>query len=177
VRTFQARLTSRLNSLHRKLADNAISWMGVSTDCIRITLKKDNVGDIVSRTVDGLDVVEVIFPNIIDVPMWRFISSDGTVEKRATVINDPESPLEPFECYAPATSKIDQDDLLIKFFDNPANENPLVIVLQVKDVLGSFGQRSILFMKLKATYYDGNLPEFIVNSVLDMATRRATLKW
>lgn len=176
MRTFQARLSSRLNHLTQKLSDNAIKWMGVTSDVIRLTVKRDNLLDPISRTVTGVDVIEIMFPNLIDIPMWRF--TDNGVSRISNAVQDAtESTFEPFICYAPIDSKVDQDDLLVKFFDNPAGDEPMVIVLQVKDVLGTFGQRSIIYMKLKVTYADGPLPPAIVNATLEMARRRADLKW
>jgi len=83
-----------------------------------------------------------------------------------------------FACTAPITSNIDQDDIIVKFFERPStSDDPLVLILQIKDILGTFGIRSLLYTKIKATFYDEELPTQVRTWCLEMAQRRDDLKW
>lgn len=175
MRTFQARLAKKLNNISQKLSDNNFSRMGTATDVIRIKANKNNLGDLLSRDVQDLDVLEIRFPPLKDVPMWRFDAGSG-IPQLSVNIHDQEE-FKPFKAFAPLQYKIDQDDILIKFFENPAGDKPLVLVLQVKDILGTFGDRSIIYQQLNITYYDEQLEEEIWNWCLAAAERRGLLGW
>lgn len=174
ARTFQARLASKVNNISRKLNDNALSLAGVITDVIRIKSKRNIQGDLISRTVESIDTVEIMFPSLRDIPMWRFLN--GT-SQQAVNLQGGDATTRVFECGAPISSLIDRDDIIVKFFENPSVDDPLVLVLQVKDILGTYGQRSIVYSKVKMTFYDEVLPDQIKTWCLDMARRRQDLKW
>lgn len=173
-RYFQARLTAHTDKIAQKLNDNSISLTGTITDVIHIKVKRTSQGDIQSRTVETIGLVEVIFPKLVDIPMWRFVS--GGFSKLAVPISSEEQ-LKMFECLVPISSHVDQDDIIVRFFENPAGDDPLVLILQAKDVLGTFGNRSILYTKVRFTFYDEELPQQIKDWCLDMARRRLTLTW
>jgi len=173
MRTFQARLAAKLNKISQKLADNSISLMGTATDVIRLKSKKNNFGDIISRSLEDIDVVEIRFPALKEVPMWRF-DSNG-VPQQSVDIHSGE--YQPFKSIVPLQFKLDQDDILIKFFENPQGDKPLVLVLQVKDVLGTFGDRSIIYQQYNISYYDEQIETEIWEWVLKAAQRRGLLGW
>jgi hypothetical protein len=174
VRTFQSRLGSKLDHISQKLNDNAISLSGTATDVIRISTKRNVQQDAITHSVSGIDIIEIMFPALKDVPMWRFLTNSQS--QQASSLQGEES-LRLFECAAPISSLIDRDDIIVKFFENPAVDNPLVLILQIKDILGTFGQRSILYSKILVTFYDEALPDQIKTWCLDMARRRKDLKW
>ena len=160
--------------MSQKLADNAVSLLGDLTDVIRIRLNKNRVGDVNSKIVDDIDVAEIIFPAFKDIPMWRF-TSDGGLSAQSVDIHDGN--IEPMIGYAPVKSGISQGDIIIKFFENPLNDKPLVLILQIKDMLGTFGQRSIICQKVQITYYDEQLEPEIWQWCMSAANRRKILKW
>lgn len=174
MRTFQSRLAAKQNVMAQKLSDNATSLLGTLTDVIRIKLNKNHVGDVNSKIITDIDAVEIIFPPLKDIPMWRF-TNNGSLSAQSVDIHE-EQP-QPFIGAAPVATKVDQGDILIKFFDNPQNDKPLVLVLQVKDVLGTFGQRSIIYQKIQITYYDEQLEPEVWQWCMDAALRRKILKW
>jgi hypothetical protein len=171
MRTWQARLGAKLNKISQKLVDNSILLSGTVTDVFRITGNKNSLGDLNSIVVDNIDVVEIIFPAMKDIPMWRF--GTGGLSKLSTAAKE----IEPFECYAPVSSILSQNDILLKFFEHPTGDEPLILVLQVKDVLGTFGARSIIWQKLHVSYFDEGIPTEIVTWCLQMANRRKVLGW
>lgn len=170
--TFQSRLSSRLNRLSQKLNDNAIRLSGTISDCIKISLKTSPTGDILSRKVEDIDVVPVVFPALKDIPLKKVTSTTGEI---VTVPYTFE--IQPIEVLIPLSTKVDQDDLIIKFYENTESHDPYIAVLQVKDMLGTFGARTIVYHKYILTNYDGKLPPKIIEWVLDMARRRQILHW
>ncbi len=174
MRTFQSRLAAKQNAIAQKLSDNAISWLGTLTDVIRIKLNKNHVGDVNSKIITAIDAVEIMFPPLKDIPMWRF-TNNGSVSSQSADIHGEDK--QPMVGAAPVSSKVDQGDIIIKFFDNPMSDKPMVLILQIKDVLGTFGQRSIIFQKLNISYYDEQLEPEIWQWCMDAATRRKILKW
>ena len=170
--TFQSRLSSKLNKVSQKLHDNSIRLSGTISDCIKISMKSSNTGDIISRKIEDIDVIPVVFPALKDIPLKKVISTSSEL---ITVPYTFE--IQPIEVLIPLTAKIDQDDLIIKFYENIEKHDPYIAILQVKDILGTFGARSIIYHKYTLTNYDGNLPPKIVEWVLDMARRRQLLQW
>lgn len=174
MRTFQSRLAAKQNAMAQKLSDNAISLLGTLTDVIRIKLNKNHVGDVNSKIITDIDAVEIMFPPLRDIPMWRF-TNNGSLSAQSVDIHEDKP--QPMIGAAPITSKVDQGDVIIKFFDNPMNDKPLVLILQIKDVLGTFGQRSIIFQKVQITYYDEQLEPEVWQWCMDASLRRKILKW
>ena len=94
--TFQSRLSSRLNRLSQKLNDNAIRLSGTISDCIKISLKTSPTGDIISRKVEDIDVVPVVFPALKDIPLKKVTSTTGMyrdweTDRKSTRLNSSHS--------------------------------------------------------------------------------------
>jgi len=170
MRTFQSRLAAKMNRMAQRLSDNMISLLGTVTDVIRVKAKKNNMGDLISRTVDEIDIIEIIFPALKEVPMWRL---SGT--RQSQDIHTAE--IQPFKAFAPISARVDQDDIIIKFFENPLNDDPLILYLQVKDVLGTFGARTIIHQQINLSYFDEQLEPEIIQWCADAANRRKVLRW
>lgn len=173
-RTWQSRLQANNNKIAQKLADNAIRNAGTITDLIRIRQDKNKMGDVISSFVDNIDIVEIMFPALTEIEMKRF-SLTNTPPISANNAADEDK--QPFECYAPIDTLVAQDDIILKFFQNPNSDLPWILPLQIKDSLGSFGGWSIQWIKLKATYYDEPIPTEVLNFCVQFATRRGILGW
>lgn len=171
--SFQARLAAKQNKLSQKLIGNSIRLSGTITDVIRIKAVRTMQQDLVSRTVEDLEVIEMIFPAMANIPMHRFIKNGASYQ----AVFAKEENVEPFKCFIPSTYQIDQDDIVVKFFDNPAGDEPWLLILQVKDSFGVFGARSIIWSAVSLTYYDELLPEQLIQYCRDIANRRKDLRW
>ena len=177
-RSWQSRLISKLNTISQKLVDNAIENSGLLTDLIRIKATVSKQGDIQTRTIEGIDVISMIFPSITDLPFWRFIN--GGVPRPAEVTSESSTSGEKnelFECYVPLSISIDQHDLLLKYFDSGNQDVPWILILQVKDLLGTYGGRKLIWRKVHLTFYDEALPQPLLDFCTQMAQRRKILKW
>jgi len=170
--SFQSRLSSKVNRLSQKLHDNGIRLTGTISDCIKITTNKSDQGDILKRRVDKLDVIPIVFPPLVDVPLRKVVPATGQ-----SFIIPYTFDIQPIEIMVPLSAKIDQDDLIIKFYENTEGVDPYISILEVKDILGTFGARSIIYQKYKATFFDGELPPQIIAWIMLMAQRRQLLQW
>jgi len=168
--TFSARLASKLNALHRKITDKKLEFSGILTDVIRLKTDRTTTLDIASREVIGIDLINVIFPRMEDIPMRKITKADGTTRNAIYGKGG-----EPFFLYSPIGVLVDVDDLIIKLYEDVTADNlPWVTVFQVKDMLGTFGDRSIIYQKIQATYFDESLPQALVDFITTMSERRET---
>jgi len=172
-RDFQSRLASHLNRINKRLTDNAIEWLGTLQDCLHITIKKNAMGDIDSRIIEDYSLVSVIFPQLKDVPVQIKKTAEGNL------VAIPYSfELQSFlEVYMPIEHKIKTDDLIVRVFWDTDLNKPIVWVFQVKDVLKSFGNHSVLFNKYILTFYDEVLPDSVIADIIKMVERRNILTW
>ena len=83
------------------------------------------------------------------------------------------------EVYAPTECNLNEDDLLIRIlYDKSPNiDEPYVFVLQVKEVLGTFGYSSLLWKKCLTTFYDEALPPAILDTIQEAIEKREMLDW
>jgi hypothetical protein len=166
--TFSARLASKVNALYRKIFDHRLEYAGILSDVIRVKVERTTTLDIASREVTGLDLINVIFPRMEDIPMRKVTNESGDT-RNAIYANANQ----PFMLFSPVTDAVDIDDLLIKLYeDTTADMTPWVTVFQVKDLLGTFGDRSIVYQKIQCSYFDESLPPAVITYITDMAARR-----
>jgi hypothetical protein len=184
VRSWQSRLQAKMNTLSQKLVDNTITLSGAATDCIFIRQNLNKMSDPVSLTIDDVDVINIVFPPLIDIPLRRFLWSTGHFIQANDAVEEEN---QPFECYAEVKYRVDQGSIILKFFDNPqgttpsgesySTTEPWVLPLKVADVMGTFGGRSMVWQKLNLVYYDNMLPDQIYQWCIQLAARRELLKW
>jgi len=172
-RNIQSRLGSKLDRLKRKLIDNSISLAGNTLDFMRISAKYTKQGDLESRTIDDIGLIEVVMPPMIDIPMRRVINTEGTLSLDSL---DPFN-MFPFECYTLNKYNIDKDDLLIRVLKDPEVDRPYVMILQVLETFITIGTNYALWRKFNCAYYNNTLPQEILELVSDAQLRRTELGW
>jgi len=175
TRNIQDRLGKYHDPLKRKLNDNLISLSSQASDAIRIRLNKNKMGDIASRIVEEVTVLPIIFPSFKDVPFRRIakdLHAHMTIETLPAI-----SELFPFELVSVRAIPLQLGDLIFKINIEPDLEFPLVIILEVTELLGTFGFKSMVSTKYKAVYYNDSLPEEIVQTVTSIALRRLSLTY
>lgn len=171
--SWASRLTAVQNRLAQKFNDNAIALTGFATDCILISETLNGVNDVTNISVESIGVVNIIFPGLSKIPMRRFLNTTGSYISA----NDAKDSVEPFECYAPISTQIDQGSILLKFFENPNGSDPWILPLQVADVLGTFGGRSIIWQQLNVVYYTQPINPQLFSYLETLARRRDLLGW
>jgi hypothetical protein len=172
--SWQSRLTSKQNRLSQKMIDNGISLSGYTTDVIVINETLNAVQDVTSINVDNIGIINIVFPGLSSIPMRRFINPSGV---SWTVAVDAKDGIEPFVCYAPISTVINQGSILLKFFENTAGSDPLILPLKIADILGSFGGRSIIWQQLNVVYYDTPINPQLYSYLISLASRRNLLGW
>jgi hypothetical protein len=179
--------------------DNLISLTGQAADCIRVSFKRTRTGDIETRIVEAADVVSVIFPILKDVP-YRRLTKTGSGIVIETLPTATE--LFPLQLMVSHENNIYKDDLIFRLFrdvselkykpdyllkdpstmdmmDGTAETDvrPIVLVLQVKEPLGTFGVESMVWSKFNCTYSDEPLPQEMLDTVVELSNRRLHLGW
>ena len=177
MKTWRSRLTSKLNLIHQKLYDFSLTMNGNLTDIIRIKEDITRQFDYKERILNGIDIINIIFPPIKDLPQWRFYRGGGYKPSPAMSNPDSGGVLNTIECYAPIFSDIDQNDLIIKYFFNESDESPLLLVMQVRDIQVTYGDSRLAWKKLIVGFYDEFLSSDLLEVCQKMATRRYKLGW
>ena len=173
MKSFQSRLNAKMNTISQKLLDNSIELTGVTTDVIRIRVETNQMMDPTKIIVDDIDVINMIFPALVDIPMKRFEGSSSSFASA----NDAATEQQPFECYTTVHNGLDEGSIILKFFENPHGSLPWVLPLQVKNRLGTFGARKIIYMKVLLGYYDNPMDSKIYQWCEQLALRRGILGW
>lgn len=172
---WQARLGSRLDPIKRKFLDNNILLSAHPTDMLRIRVDRDSrTQDILSRKIIANEILPIMLPVMKDIPLRRMTRDDKDV---VTFSVGDIADSKPFEAFCPMNAQLHRDDLLFRFIKDPYSELPYVLVLQVKDELGTLSYSSLLYMKYSLTIYDEPLPEAVVNAVYSSAIKREGLSW
>ena len=162
----------------RRLTDNLIELAGNPTDCIRIHYKYNDEGDIESRIIENATVESVIFPPLKDVP-YRKLTKEKNSYKITSLVNiaaEGEAS-EKFTLTFTHASGLSVGDLIVRVFLDPDVEKPIILVLMVKEVLGTFGHQMLLTTKCNATLDMETLPEETEQVIGQMAERRLHIRF
>ena len=173
TRAFQSRLGAKADKLRRKLFNNSVSLTGSVIDFIGIRLKKTKQGDIASRTIERVGILEVVFPPMVDIPMRRVINDAGNLYLNSLSVEE----VKPIEVQVPSKYVLDQDDLLFWVLQDEDVDRPLVLALEVKDTKYTIGSHSTLWKKYICTIYDQQLPAEVLSLITDAQERRVILGW
>ena len=181
ISTFQSRLAQKQDNLKRKLIDN-VNLRNVSSpiDCILCKMKRDYRGDDMAAQIKSIDVIRAVFPAQTNIP-FRKIELDETTKQWSLT-----SPIEAFEegkqeasytVQVPWNYPIDVDDYIFRIYIDEDIANPIVVCLQVKELVGDFGGLKMIMQKAKCTIPTDNFPPEIINTMYEMAKRRTTIAY
>ncbi len=177
MKTWQQRLAMKQDRIKRKIIDLQIEHEGAPTDCIRIRLKKDDEGDIQTRTIELADVIPVIFPPLVDVPYRRVgkeINGPWTITSLVNAA-DPNAK-EIYEITVPHSVYLRPDDIIIRvMMDDDTPDYPVILCLQVLESLGTFGGAMLIKSKYKTNLYNEDLSPKVLEVIANMAERRLKL--
>ena len=82
--TFQARLGRKLDHIHQMTLDNNLRLSAHPTDMLRISVKRDERSrDIISRTLEAMEIMPIIFPRIESIP-----DEAETIEDKLDVLRE-----------------------------------------------------------------------------------------
>ena len=175
--SFQARLGQKMDKISQKVIDNNIRLTSNPTDMLRIQVNRDErSSDLKSRTVKSVEVLPIILPVLKDIPLRHMIREETDILVPSMYMIAQE---EFFEIWSPIEVDLNEDDLLIRILNDSSPEinDPYVMVLQVKEVLGTFGYASLVWKKCLCTFYDEALPNHIINIIKSNIKKRELLGW
>ena len=88
-----------------------------------------------------------------------------------------ENAYEAYELVLPYESNIDVGDLIIRVFQDPNNIGPTVLVLQVSELKGTFGENMLLKTRVNCTLFTEQLRPEALKIISEMARRRLHIKF
>jgi len=181
VSSFQSRLGMKQDNLRRKLIDGTnLYWIDTPVDCVRIRPRNTFEGDKISIIVDSCDVISAVFPPLTDVP-YRKVNVDP--ETRAWSLTSLVSAFEDdaqekfYTLQIPFEFDINVKDLLFRIMLDEAQKYPIIIPIEIQELLGTFGMHKMIMNKCKATIPTENLPPELIETVHQMALRREIIKY
>lgn len=177
--TFQARLGRKLDHIHQMTLDNNLRLSAHPTDMLRISVKRDERSrDIISRTLEAMEIMPIIFPKIESIPMRHlegYRDGNEVIVPSLYMIDQNEY----FEIYAPVECKLKPDDLLVRIVYDDVNcpDNPYVLIFQVTEQLATIGYSAIRFYKYFCSLYNEHLPNQIIEEIKSDQKKREILGW
>ena len=174
---FQARLGRKMDNIRKRVLDNNIRLSAHPTDMLRISVKRDERShDLISRTIESTEIMPIILPKMEDIPLRHLIREGKDILIPSMY---PIQQEEYFEVYAPVLCDLHEDDLLVRILydSSPDINNPYVMVLQCKEILGTFGYSALTWKKCIVTFYDEELPQRVVQLVKASILKREALDW
>lgn len=189
MRDFQSRLDIKHSIIKRKVLDNQVELAGNTTDIIRLTVKRNQEGDIESRIVSKADVINVIFPSLTEVPIRKIRKNkpDGKIDETVgsyTITSlvgiaseDDTNNSEKFKIYFPHNVDLNKDDYIVRVFIDPDVKDPIIIALKVSEILGTFSHSMLLWESAICNLETEDIPPKLANVIGEMAERRLHLKF
>lgn len=185
VRDFQSRLALKQEIMKRKILDNQIELAGNPTDCIRITCTRNDEGDITNRVISKATVDSIIWPPLKELPIRKIhknkdTTGQGKVSYQITSLvgmaeeGQNESM---FKLYFPHNADLNVDDMIVRVFIDPDVEDPIILVVKIVEVLGTFGQMMLLSESANCALDTEDIPEKLANVIGEMAERRLHIKF
>ncbi len=179
-RSWQDRLAAKQQPLKKKMFDEFMSRNGSIKDVIHLKVIHDEEGDVDSLVIESADCIPVIMPVWKDVPVMFLDRTEGKYALTSLETAAGMSSSEEKNDYSITTSvenKLKVDDLLVDILLDSSSEQPIVIVLQVKECMATFDLSAPLYLKWKCALYSKPLPGKAVDTIVAMAKRRLYLKY
>ena len=187
MRDFQSRLDMKHSIIKRKVLINQTELAGNVTDIIRVSVLKNDEGDIISRRVKTADVISVIFPQLKEIPIRKIHKTtpegyeDETVGsyKITSLVDIAEEGENEklFKIYFPHNTDLNVGDYICRVFLDPDVAEPIIIVLKVSEILGTFTHSMLLWESAICTLDVEDIPPKITNVIGAMAERRLHIKF
>jgi len=180
VSSLQNRLGAVQDPLRLKLIENQQHLISDATDLIRIRARKDYQGDDLSYICERADVINAIFSPLADVP-FRKIRRDGRsggyqLTSLVSQFEDGEQQKN-FTVMIPLTHDVDVDDYFFRIMDIGREEFSIILVLQAKELLGTFAHSHLILQKVGMVIPTDTIPQEILDSMVEIAKRRGYLGW
>ena len=174
-RSWQARLGTKMDDIYKKSMDNTISLSSYPIDMVRVQVTRDpRTQDLISRTIIASEVMPIFFEEpFTDLPLRRMEYAD--TENIIMTIDGTK--LSDIKVKCPISETLNRGDLLFRIIRDDYSERPVVLILQVKDELGTIGYSKLIQINYVLSYYDEKLPESVISAVIDSTEKREVVQW
>ncbi len=174
-RSWQARLGSKVDDILKKSIDNKISLSSYPIDMVRVQVNREHRSqDLISRTIIANEILPIYFEKALDeLPLRRMEYAD--TEKIILTIDGTK--LSDIKVRCPISIRLSRDDLLFRIMRDDYSERPVVLVLQVKDEIGTIGYSKLIQIQYILSYYDEKLPSSVIESIIDSTSKREVVQW
>ena len=175
VRDFQKRLSIKHGIITRKILDNNIELEGTPQDCIRIRYKKTKDGDTEAWELLMADIQSIYFPPLDEVP-FRKLKDNGEGKYKITSLVDSYSDenVDKYKLIFTHKSDLMNGDLIIRDFHDPAVSELIILVFELTELLGTFGDM-LESQSANSVLCSKDIPDEIAEVVSEMAKRRLKL--
>ena len=175
VRDFQKRLSIKHGIITRKILDNNIELEGTPQDCIRIRYKKTKDGDTEAWELLMADIQSIYFPPLDEVP-FRKLKDNGEGKYKITSLVDSYSDenVDKYKLIFTHKSDLMNGDLIIRVFHDPDVSEPIILVFELTELLGPFGDM-LESQSANSVLCSKDIPDEIAEVVSEMAKRRLKL--
>lgn len=174
-RAWQARLGSKMDDILRKTMDNKISLSSYPIDMVRVQITRDpRTQDLISRTIIANEVMPLYFEKAFnELPLRRMEYSDT----EQIILTIDGTKLSDIKVKCPISERLNRGDLLFRIIRDDYSERPVVLILQVKEELGTIGYSKLIQIDYVLSYYDEKLPESVIAAVIDSTSKREVVEW
>jgi hypothetical protein len=180
INTLQQRAGRIQDPLRRKLINNNMAWIADAVDCIRCRYRKTYEGDKKSIIVEKTDVINAVFPPMVDVPVRKIKKDKDTDQWQLTsLINMFEQGEQEkfYKVQVPYNFDINVGDMLFRIFLDDNQSSNVVIPLEVTELTGTFGEGQMIMQSFQATIPTEAIPAEIVQVMMQMNERRTKVNY
>lgn len=180
ISTIQSRHAMIADNLRRKLIDNNLFWISNPVDAIRLRARKTYEGDNKSWIIDDITVISAVFPPLEDVPYRKInINPETQAWSLTSLVSafEDDSQEKFYSLQIPYDFDINVGDLIFRILLDEAIKFPIIICMQVTELLGTFGGMKMIMNKCKCTIPTDKIPDDIIELVHQMALRRQIIRY
>ena len=176
ISTLQARLAKTQDKLRRKLIDEVmLRPVSSPIDTIRMKTRVDYQGTEQSLIYEKADVIPVVFPALTKVPFRKIKENEETNSWELTSLiesHEEGQQEEKYTCQVPYSCDVDVGDMFFRIFVDEDIACPIIIPIQVKELLGTFGAQRLIMQEVNCTIPTFDIPQEVVDIIHEMAVRR-----
>jgi hypothetical protein len=168
------------DNLRKKLLDNQLGLIGFLNDIIRVKYRKTYEGDNKSMIVEAADIIKCTFPPLTDVPIRKVVVDEQThLWKLTSLIGafEEDQQEKAYTCQSPYHFNVNVGDLIFRIFVDEDQKFPIIVPLEVQELLGTFGGKKLIMQSFKATIPTFDFPDEVIETIRQMAERRLKINY
>lgn len=174
----QARLGRIHDNIRREIIGLNTQLISLPVECLTLREKKSRTNDIITHTAVKAGICHIAFPKIENVPLRTIRRKDGSSDYKIDSLVDIYSDESQKQFFTVVSKeRLTVDDLIIRVLF-PEKEGPVnVLILQVNEPIGTLGSSSLIKIEYKCSLFVKELPEDLMNLIIDWAKRRGKIDY